>query len=199
MPTYVWLGRDPRMMRRWRRRGYRSIVSTRRTIGVATFALSVVGSAALVATLDGAGVGEFLFFAVLLWFAVTVLRLVIDGGRRAWMEARQARSLASTPPEEVARRAVVEERVRLAADIEAVVRVSVTKMGEHAREAADEWDRDPTDALVGVQDEGRRELRVLDTPGSRMARLDCHGQSYVVRCRGDRSTGGWHYGQPCLV
>jgi signal transduction histidine kinase len=91
-------------------------------------------------------------------------RLVLGAYRRSVRERGAAGRLARTPPGEVARRAVVEERVRLAADIEAVVRAAVTRMRGLADEAAQRWEGDPLPALHRVQEEGRhatQELRRL--------------------------------------
>jgi signal transduction histidine kinase len=130
-------------------------VFTGRAVGFAILGLAGA-AAAFAALLGGVGLPEWVFLAVLLSCAFTVLWLVLDAGRQALTERRHARSLAATAVVDVARRAVVEERVRLSADIEAVVRASVTTMGEHARDAANHWDGDPAPALHGVQDEGRR-------------------------------------------
>jgi signal transduction histidine kinase len=118
----------------------------------------------VVAIVEGLRLPDFLFLTVIFWCALTVLRMARDAARRARTERRRAHRLATTPVDDVARRAVAEERVRLAADIEAVIRASVTTMGEYARSARRRWDTDPEPSLVGIQDEGRRaatELRRL--------------------------------------
>ena len=129
---------------------------TRRTVEIVVVAVAITGSAAGVALIDAAGWPDFVFLAVVLWCAATVVRLVVDASRRAARERRQARVLAATAAGDVARRAVVEERVRLAADIEALVRASVTTMGGYASRADERWADDPVPALHGVQEEGRR-------------------------------------------
>lgn len=113
---------------------------------------------------EQAGPLEMLFGTVVVAAMLMVLRLVLGVYRRSVLERGVARRLARTPPGEVARRAVVEERVRLAADIEAVVRAAVTRMRTSADEAAQQWEDDPLPSLQRVQQEGRHathELRRL--------------------------------------
>ena len=92
----------------------------------------------------------------MLWCAVGVLRLVGNAGYRARAERRTAQRLEATTLGQAARDAVVEERVRIAADVEAVVRASVTRMGRSADEADRVWEVDPAGPLLAVQDEGAR-------------------------------------------
>ncbi|WP_369055183.1 sensor histidine kinase [Kineococcus terrestris] len=127
--------------------------------------VSVAGAAAGVA-LDPAASApwDVVFGACLLAGLLTLLRLALRAGARALDERGRARRLAGTSAEEVARRAVVVERGRLAADIEAVVRSAVLRMTASAEVAQRDWDRDPRPALREVQAEGERaalELRRL--------------------------------------
>ncbi|MEU4602499.1 hypothetical protein AB0F43_05925 [Kribbella sp. NPDC023972] len=123
-------------------------------VGIIGAAVAVT-SVAVVAD-DGAGWLELLFGSVMLIGLLVGLRLVLSAVRRARAEQALARSLAATLPAEAARRAVVEERVRLAADIEAAVRAAVVRMAALADEAASTWRSDPTRPLDGIQLAGRR-------------------------------------------
>lgn len=144
------------MTRPMRRRRYRGDVFGRRSTELRLIGYAFAGSALVMLVTPLSGIANLLFLAVLLWCGLTVFRSLAAAGRRALAERRRARRLASTSAAEVARRAVAEERARLAADIEAVVRQSVTSMGEQARTAEDRWNDDPVPALIRVQDEGRR-------------------------------------------
>ena len=99
---------------------------------------------------------DLIFATIMLWCAVGVLRLVGHAGYRARAERRTAQRLEATTLGQAARDAVVEERVRIAADVEAVVRASVTRMGRSADEADRVWEVDPAGPLLAVQDEGAR-------------------------------------------
>jgi len=105
---------------------------------------------------DSAGWLELLFGSVMVGALLLGLRVVLGGIRRAVVARADARSLAATVPAESARRAVIEERVRLAADIEAAVRAAVTRMASLADETARTWQSDPTGPLEEIQQVGRR-------------------------------------------
>jgi signal transduction histidine kinase len=107
---------------------------------------------------------DLLFGTVVLSALFMTGRLTASAGRAAMIERTQARRLAAQPVADVAQRAVVTERHRLVADIEAVVRTSVQQMGASAAMAADAWHDDPRPQLRQIQDLGRRatdELRRL--------------------------------------
>ena len=128
-------------------------------------AVVAVGGAAVAVWLDDtAGAPELLFFSIVLLCLMAVVRLAGRSGRPAAEEGRRARRLAATRAGEVAARAVAEERARLAADIQVVVRTAATAMGEAADEASRRWDDDPRPALHRIQEQGERaglELRRL--------------------------------------
>jgi signal transduction histidine kinase len=120
-------------------------------------ALVLGTTAALFVLLDIAlHIGDLIFATILLWCAVGLLRLVWHTAYRASMERRTARGLESTTLQQAAQDAVVEERVRLAADIQALVRASVTKMAANASRAERWWESDPDADLLVIQDEGAR-------------------------------------------
>jgi signal transduction histidine kinase len=101
-------------------------------------------------------------FAFVLFFAAMIFaRSVAAASRRARFERATAEKLSSTSPEEVARRAVAEERLRLAADVHRVIRRSVTSMRERARAAAGAIDADPVDQLRALQREGQQAIGEL--------------------------------------
>jgi signal transduction histidine kinase len=135
-----------------------------RVVDVAIVAVALSVAAVGVAVDEHAGPLELLFGTVVLASALMSLRLVVRAFRRAVRERGAARRLARTTPDDVARRAVVEERARLAVDIEAVVRAAVTRMRALAEQATREWPGDPVPSLRRVQEEGQHathELRRL--------------------------------------
>src|SRR5689334_3088426 len=139
-------------------------MSAARLVDAAIVAVAVTVAGVAVAVDDRAGLLEMLFGAVVLAAALHAARLVLTGYWRAARERGTARRLAHTAPGQVAAHAVVEERVRLAADIEAVVRAAVTRMRALADQALRDWDQDPVPSLHRVQEEGRHatdELRRL--------------------------------------
>ncbi|HEY5849111.1 MAG TPA: histidine kinase [Microlunatus sp.] len=123
-------------------------------------AVVVVAFTVTAALLDlvepAAPVLDLTFATFLLWCLIGVVRLVWQAVWRARVERHTARWLESTSLVQAAQDAVVEERVRLAADIEALVRASVTTMGVSADRAERTWDLDPDVHLLAVQDEGAR-------------------------------------------
>lgn len=131
----------------------------------------VVPAVAVLVDRSGPTLPNLLFGAVVVATFLTVLRLAVRAGRRGVQENRRARHVTATR-EEAVRRALIEERALLAADVVAVVRRAATTMGVRAQAAHREWYRRPEPALRAVQDEGRRagvELRRLlgllrDTP-----------------------------------
>src|SRR5689334_23447567 len=118
-----------------------------RLVDAAIVAVAVTVAGVAVARDDQAGPLEMLFGAVLLAAALQAARLVLTGYWRAARERETARRLAQTPAAQVAADAVVEERVRLAADIEAVVRAAVIRMRALADQALRDWDQDPVPSL----------------------------------------------------
>lgn len=153
-------------------------------------------------TLDpNAGPWEWAFGTVAIFAILTVMRLVVHAGYRAAREQAHESRLAATNPEEAATHAVIAERVRLAADTEAVVRAAVTEMAWLAEEADLEWDEDPVPSLRAVQDQGARasielrrmlgllrgasgdsgaEVRGVPPPASRIGRTDVAVATAVV-------------------
>lgn len=84
---------------------YRETVLTRRAGDLLIVGMAVTAAAVCVAVIDGAGPPDFVFLTVLLWCVFTVVRLAIEAGRRAAIERRRARGLATTAVDEVTRRA----------------------------------------------------------------------------------------------
>ena len=128
-------------------------------------AVIVVAFAVTAAFLDlvepAAPLLDLIFATFLVWCVVGVVRLVWQAASRARGERHMARRLESTTLLQAAHDAVVEERVRLAADIEALVRASVTRMGVSADRAEQIWASDPDVHLLAVQDEGARAMSEL--------------------------------------
>ena len=116
---------------------------------------ALAAAAALVAVDDSAGPLELLWAAILFECLAGLCLLVMAAARKETAERRAAERLSATGEREAAHRAVVEERALLAADIQAVVRSSTTRMAELAEEADRRWDDDPSAALAGIQHEGR--------------------------------------------
>ncbi len=116
-------------------------------------ALAAAVAAALTVT-AGAGVPEFVFGSITLF----VLFLVLDHGVRSWRlarrERRRTRTVLGVAPEVAARDAVVDERRRLAADIAAGLRESLTAIGEWASAAVTA--ADPVPAIGDIHREARR-------------------------------------------
>jgi signal transduction histidine kinase len=107
--------------------------------------------------LDDAGSALDLLWAAILLECLAVVGLLARASvRRENAARRTAARLSATGEHEAAQRAVVEERVLLAADIEAMVRASTLRMAEFAEEADRRWDGEPVPALAAVQAEGRR-------------------------------------------
>jgi len=122
-------------------------------IAIVATAMLVAGAGVLFD--ENAGPLEFVFGTVMIGVALLTARVVLATVRRTVAARAAAARLAGTRADDLARSAVVEERVRLAADIEAVVRVSVTRMAASADAAERGWAGDPVPALRAVQDEGR--------------------------------------------
>ncbi len=130
---------------------------------------AVVASAFGLALLEVArdetlGPVDVAWITLLLTGLAAVAQLLWRSVRRQRSDRARARELAARDPLEVAARAVVEERVRLAVDVEAVVRGAVLQMRTRAAAAARSWNLDPDPDLLGVQTEGQRagtELRRL--------------------------------------
>ena len=141
--------------------GYRHGMPASRVVDVAIVAVAFSVVAVAVAVDKNAGPLELLFGTVVLAAALLTVRLVAAAYRRAGRERGAARKLARTRPEEVARRAVVEERGRLAADIEAVVRAAVTRMLALAEEATRQWPNGAVPFLQRVQEEGQHAIHEL--------------------------------------
>lgn len=104
---------------------------------------------------DGAGI------ALTLAAVAALARGVTAAARRAVAARRRADELAATSPADAARRAVTEERRRLAADVEQALRSAVTVIATLAREAR------------VADDGGRAGLRAIQE----------HGQQAVVELR----------------
>lgn len=136
-------------------------MSASRAVDIAILAVAAAAAGVGVLMDERAGWAEFLFGTVVLACVLAVLRQVVQGAGRARAERRTATRLAAVDAEEVARSAVVQERVRLASDIEAVVRASVTRMGLLAAAAVEQWPDDPVPSLHAVQEEGRRAVGEL--------------------------------------
>jgi len=123
----------------------------RRSNGGIVLVALVVG--AVVSLLRGPGDGGFV--ACLALALLLAVRHVL-GSVRLWRsERRRADILATTSPEERARRAVQEERARLAVEIREVVRGDLVRMQDAAERAARAWGTAPVAELQLVQREGR--------------------------------------------
>ena len=117
-----------------------------------------LGAAILVVAADPAlGSAVDLVWVTLLFSGLgVVLRLVVRTVQEEFRSRAWARRLAQRDPAEMAALAAVEERARLAADVEAVVRTSLLRMRSLAAAAAAAWDADPRPPLAEVQEEGQR-------------------------------------------
>jgi signal transduction histidine kinase len=120
---------------------------------VAAAAAGSAGVAAIVVARAGQGWAEWLFTTVCL----TVLALVVGVTAAEWRAGSRQRRWASeldrTPPDEVARRAVAEERVRLAEDIGAELQRSLLAV----QQQVETLDRaDPLPGLQRIHREARR-------------------------------------------
>lgn len=129
----------------------------------AVLAAAAVLLACALAMLTGAGVPEVVFGAVTL----SALLLVLDHGYRSWRSARReyarAREISAVVPAEIARAASIAERTRLADDIAAGLRVSLTAIEADAHAARSSSDPSARIAAVGqaargVTGELRRQL-----------------------------------------
>ncbi|WP_328477230.1 histidine kinase [Actinoplanes sp. NBC_00393] len=136
-------------------------MASRRRIDASIVLLALAVSAGYVALVPGNRVANFLFLTLVLSCAGLLLRVVVDAVRRAADEHRTARALLATPVDVAARQAVARERVRLAADIEAVIRAAVSRMAGHTRTAARQWDDDPDPPLAKLQADGRAAVTEL--------------------------------------
>ncbi|HEX7744853.1 MAG TPA: histidine kinase [Micromonosporaceae bacterium] len=133
----------------------------RALVGIAILTGSLIGSSAWSET--PADVWSILWALIVTVGVALAARLMSHAARRARAEGQRRRDVSATSPEEVARQAVVEERERLAADVQTVVRTAVTAM-LHQATAAASWGADSQVRLSAVQEEGRRamvELRRL--------------------------------------
>ncbi len=137
--------------------------------------LGILAGALLLGALTGALVGgtvaDALFVSCLALGLLLALRHVA-GATLRWRAARaRAAEVAALRPGAVARAAVREERARLTADVQAVVRAAVVDMQDGARRAAGAWDAEPVAELRGIQRAGtaatselRRMLGLLREP-----------------------------------
>ncbi len=123
--------------------------------------------------LTDAGWAEWLFGTVMLWLLLFVLRRVVTAHRAAAEASTRARTLAGTPVDDVAVRAVAEERSRLATEVEQSILRSLR--GIYAElERLDETD--PVPALQRIHrlarqatSELRLQLGLLRNPVSEVA------------------------------
>ena len=104
---------------------------------------------------------DVVFAAVVFTGLLVVLRLAWRARVGARMSRHEADALRIVDPTDRARAAVAAERIRLAADIEAAVRHSVTEMVGEAAEARRNWQADPIPALRRVAAEGRAATQEL--------------------------------------
>ncbi|HOZ59946.1 MAG TPA: histidine kinase [Nakamurella multipartita] len=122
-----------------------------RVAALAALAAALAGALTVTA---GAGVPEWVFGSV----TTFALLLVLDHGVRSWRvagrERRRARTVLGVAPEAAARDAVVDERRRLAADIAAGLRESLTAIGDWASAAVAA--ADPVPAIGDIHREARR-------------------------------------------
>jgi signal transduction histidine kinase len=134
---------------------YGSVMQSPRVPDVLVLVATPAAAVGLVA-LDDAALPDLLWTAILFECLAVVILLAWTSARREHAARRTAERLSATGEQEAAQRAVVEERVLLAADIEAMVRSSTLRMAALAEEADRRWHDDPTPALAAVQEEGRR-------------------------------------------
>lgn len=112
---------------------------------------------------------DLLFGSAMLTALLAALRLAITASRRARVERRRMRRLTPTHSQELVRRAVSAERVRLSEDIESCVRDSMQLVAARAAAAGDATD--PRELLRLIQAEAgrthaelRRQLGLLADP-----------------------------------
>jgi hypothetical protein len=120
-------------------------------LGGAAFGVALLG----VALSDEAGVLELMFGTVVLGCLLFIGRTAVRAVRGDRQQQSRARDLARVGPDALARKAVAEERVRLSADIEAVVRSSLRRIAVLAEEADRAWADDPVPVLHDIQATGQ--------------------------------------------
>lgn len=129
-----------------------------------TVLLAVLVSAVLVITLGG-GLPELIFGTVMIGGLLVVIQLTVAGWSGSHREASRARRLERTSPDDLARRAVVEERRRLEADLDATIREALGRILLLVHEAqSPESMRDVQLVARAAASELRRQLGLLRTP-----------------------------------
>ena len=141
-------------------------VPVRRDLGgvrsyAALAAAGTTGALALWLASGDENVWDVVFAAVVFTGVLVVLRLAWRGWAGARTSRLEADAIRSVDPTDRALAAVAAERMRLAADIEAAVRHSVTEMVGRAAEARRDWLADPIPALRCVAAEGRAATQEL--------------------------------------
>ncbi len=107
------------------------------------------------------GAWDVLWISLLLLSLVELLAQVGRTVRRERQERRRAAAVAAIDAEDVAQRAVVEERVRLTADTEAVIRSSTVRMRTLAQQALARQDGSTVPVARQIQQEGQRAVSEL--------------------------------------
>ncbi|TIC88271.1 hypothetical protein E8D34_04845 [Nocardioides sp. GY 10113] len=126
------------------------------------------GVCAVHTVVQGAGPAEWLFGSVCLAALLLLLRHTLRDWRATRAQARVARDLAAAEPVAYARRAVLEERTRLAEDIAASLRDCLAEVGRDAADAARAADPLPAVRRIHLRaqeasSELRRHLGLLRT------------------------------------
>jgi signal transduction histidine kinase len=122
--------------------------------GVGVLLLSVS-----IAWTTGVSVLDLLWVGLNLAGVAVLSAIAARACRRAVRERARAGNLARTTPQDAARRAVAEERVRLATDVHQVIRTSVAAMRNYAAVAA--LSQSPELPLQSVQREGQKAIAEL--------------------------------------
>ncbi len=107
------------------------------------------------------GAWDVLWISLLLLSLVVLLAQVGRTVRQERQERRRAAAVAAVDAEDVARRAVVEERVRLTADTEAVIRSGIVRMRTLAQQALAQQDGSTVPVLRQIQQEGQQVVSEL--------------------------------------
>ena len=115
--------------------------------------LAAVAAAGALTVMLSQGLPELLFYSVMLMALAYVVRIAFRAGRLARTERERAAELVGTAPDAVALAAVREERRRLAEDIAASLRETLTRI---RAEVASVADHDPMRSLRRIHEESQR-------------------------------------------
>ncbi len=136
-------------------------VRSRVTAVAAAVGAALAAAGMIVVRDDELGPWDLLWISLQLLCVLFLLALLVRAVREERLDRRRAAVVASTSAAEVAERAVVEERARLAVDTEAVIRAGVTSMRSLAREARGQEAGTRLRLIQDVQREGHRAMSDL--------------------------------------